>query len=208
LAVVISAYESSLLGDWPRWWAAALTILIAVALVDLLEGVRSLLRAPGLAPATLGGTLAAIALCVPEVNQIALAAMLLGFVMLLEVLGRRQLAIGWYAVGAAAVLWAGMFGATGRQSALVGALFAWWAVALVPLVHAVVPIRSVLTAAVVGAIGVLAAIVMARTGGIADSGTAAFVAAVASAVMSFAAAVAMVGLLGRNRSGPTLNATP
>ena len=209
LAVVVTTYAASGYGEGSRWWAAALTILLAIALVDLLADVRRLLPVPGVAPLTLLAALVGMYLCVPETDQMAVAAILPVLVVVLEVFGRRQLPVEWYAVAAASVLWAGMFGATGRQSALVGALFAWWAVALVPLVHAVRPIRSVMAGVVVAALGAVAVAVVARTGGIADSGTAAVVAAAIAAAVSFGLAVGAVQVLaGRSAGVDAFSARP
>jgi hypothetical protein len=195
LAVVIVTYGPSGLGDSSRWWAAAATVLVAVALADLLPAVRQLLPIPGVAPLTIVAALVAIYLCVPETDQIPVAAILPVVVVALELVGRRQVGLEWYAVSAASVLWAGMFGATGRQSALIGALFAWWAVALLPLVHAARPIPTKVAAVAVAAIGAIAVVVMARTGGIASTGGAAWLAAGVMAAVSFGLAVVMVGVL-------------
>ena len=209
LAVLVTTYAASGYGDDSRWWAVALTILVAIALVDLLPDTRRLLPVPGVAPLTIGAALVAIYLCVPETDQIPVAAFLPVLLVVLELVGRQQLGVEWYAVAAAAVLWAGMFGATGRQSALVGALFAWWAVALVPMVNAVRPIRSTGTALVVAAIGAIAVVVVARTGGIADTGAAAWVAAVVAAVVSFGLAFVAVQLLsGSSDDADAFSATP
>lgn len=209
LAVVVVTYGASGYGEDSRWWAAATTILVSIALADLLPDARRLLPVPGVAPLTIGAALVAVWLCVPESDQIPVAAFLPVLLMVLELVGRQQLGVEWYAVAAAAVLWAGMFGATGRQSALVGALFAWWVVALVPLVNAVRPIRSTRIAVVVAAIGAIAVVVVARTGGIADTGAAAWVAAAVAATVSFGAAVAAVQLLsGGSDDTDALSATP
>lgn len=188
LTVVVATYTASGYGDDSRWWAAAMTILVAVALVDLLAGIRRLLPTPGVAPLTIVAVLVAIWLCVPETDQIAVAAFVPVLLVVLELVDRRQLGVEWYAVAAAAVLWAGMFGATGRQSALVGALFAWWAVALLPIVNALRPIRSTGAGVIVATIGAIATVVVARTGGIADTGAAAWVAVAIATVVSFALA--------------------
>ena len=208
LAVVVTTYGASRLGDVGRWWAGALAIVVAIALSDLLPTVRRLLPVPGLAPLTIVAALVGIFLCVPETNQIPLAALLPALLVVLEVVGRRQLGLEWYAVAAASVLWAGMFGATGRQSALVGALFAWWAVAIVPLVHAVRPIRSLPAACAVAAIGAVATVVMARTGGIASTGAAAWAAALIAGGVSFALALGAVRLVDGRGGADRVSATP
>jgi hypothetical protein len=185
LAIVIATYGASGLGDVGRWWAAGATIVVAVLLVDLLADVRRLLPIPGTAPLTLVAALIAIYLCVPETDQIQIAAFIPVALVGMELLSRRQMGLEWYAVAAASVGWAGLFGATGRQSALVGAIFAWWAVALVPLVHMVRPLTSKAAALLVAAVGAISVVVMARTGGIADTAEAAWLAAALIAAASF-----------------------
>jgi hypothetical protein len=202
LAVVVATYGPSGLGDVGRWWAAGATIVIAVLLVGLLADVHRLLPIPGIAPLTIVAALVGIYLCVPETDQILVAAFIPVTVVGMEFVGRRQVGLEWYAVAAAAVGWAGIFGATGRQSALVGALFAWWAVALVPLVHAFRPLPSKAAGVAVALIGAIAVAVMARTGGIADTAEAAWLAAGVVAAVSFGLALGVVVLLTRTGEGP------
>ena len=195
-AVVIATYGASGLGDQSRWWAAAATILVAVSLADLLPAVRQLLPVPGVAPLTIVAVLVAVYLCVPETDQIPVAAIVPVVVVALELVGRRQVGLEWYAVAAASVLWAGMFGATGRQSAIVGALFAWWAVALLPLVNGfrrLPPGRAGTTIAVtIAVIGAFSVAVMARTGGLAATGGDAWLAATTLAIVSLLVAFVAV----------------
>lgn len=189
LLVVALTYRVNGFDDLARWWAAGTAILLGVVLADALGEVRSLLPTPGLAPLAVVAALTAIAGCVPETDQLAIAAVIPSVVVLLEVVLRSQVGLEWYAVAAASVAWAGLFGATGRTSALAGALFAWWPVVLVPLVHRLRPIAGQRRAIAVGAIGAVAAVVMARTGGIADSGTTAGLVALAAAAVSLPLAV-------------------
>jgi hypothetical protein len=202
LVIVALSYGPSGFGDQDRWWAAGATILVAVALADLLVDLRILLPTPGIAPGTIVVALVAVYLCVPETDQIAIAAFVPIVVVALEVVQRSQVGLEWYAVAAASVGWAGMFGASGRQSALVGALFAWWAVALVPLVHRVRPIPNQPTAVAVAVIGSVAAIVMARTGGIAESGATAAFSALAIGVVSLGFALLVGRLVQLDPDGP------
>jgi hypothetical protein len=207
LLIVALTYGPSGLGDGGRWWAAFVAIGLAVAAVDVLPTVRRLLPVPGLAPSTIVAALVAVYLCVPETDQIPIAAFVPVVVVALEVVGRRQVGVEWYSVAAASVLWAGMFGAAGRQSALVGALFAWWAVGLLPLVHTVRPIRSLPAAVAIAVVGAVAAIVMARTGGIADTGGVAWAAAATVAVVSFMVAIAAATVIdGRGRTQDEVSA--
>jgi hypothetical protein len=171
LAVIVTTYGAAGYGQDDLWWVAPLTLTVAIAMVDVLADVRRLLPFAGVAPATLLLVLAGMYLCVPETDQIPVAATVPLLVIALEVIGRRQLGLEWYGIAAGAVLWAGMFGSTARPSALVGALFAWWAIGLVGLVGLVRPIRSSLAAAVVVLIGTAAAWAIARTGGLVASGT-------------------------------------
>ena len=194
LAVVIVTYGPAGLEDRSRWWAAAATMAVAAVVADVLPSTRRLLPTPGLAPATIVATLVAVGLCVPETDQMAIAAFLPLGVVAAELLARRQLGVEWYAVASASVLWAGMFGSSGRESALVGALFAWWAVVLLPLANMVRPVTSRGAPVVVAAIGAVAVVVVARTGGIADSARPAWIAAASVALVSFGSAVAALAL--------------
>lgn len=191
LAIVIATYDASRYGDGDRYWAAAVTILLAVLLADVLPDVRALLPIPGMAPLTIVAVLVAAGLCVPETDQLVVASILPGVVVALELVHRRQVGLEWYAIAAASVGWAAMFGATGRQSALVGALFAWWPIVLVWLVQQARPMRALPARVAVTAVGVAAAIVMARTGGIADSWDVVVAAGLATGGVSLAVSLAI-----------------
>jgi hypothetical protein len=192
LLIVVLTYSASSLGATDRYWAAGAAILVGLLVADGLTGLCSIALPPGLVPAALLATLAAIFLCVPETDQIPVALIVPGFLLAAELLQRRQLGIAWYAVAAASVGWAGMFGATGRQSALAGALFAWWPIVLPMLVNRVRPIRSVLDASLVIAVGAVAALIMARTGGIADSTSVVVVSVLGAVVVSVGLAALIV----------------
>ena len=192
LLVVVLAYDVSGLGGTDRYWAAGAAILVAVLVADGLSDLRSLVPTPGLMPAALLVTLAAIFLCVPETDQIPVAMIIPSVVLVVELLQQKQMGLEWYAVAAASIGWAGMFGATGRPSALVGALFAWWPIVLPMLVNAVRPIRSALDATLIVAVGAVAAVVMARTGGIADSWSAVAVSVLGAVVVSAGLAALIV----------------
>jgi hypothetical protein len=179
-----------------RQWAAAVTILLGVVLVDAVPAVRRALPWPGAAPATLVATLVAAALCVPETDQFPVAAVLPVSLLIAELASRRQLGVEWYGPATVAVLWAAVFGATGRQSALVGAVFAWWPVVLpviaVTLAHHVsggrrtdvpaaaaqlsrpaideITARDRVFAGIAAVVGAIAAWSVSRTGALSDSG--------------------------------------
>ena len=205
LAVVLTTYGPSGIVLSGREWAAVVAIGIAVALAELLPSVRALLPIPGVAPLTILAALLAIYLCVPETDQVPVAAILPVAVVVLELVGRRQVGLEWYAIAAASVGWAGLFGASGRQSALIGALFAWWAVLLLPIVQILWPLRltsggdqpgagrATLKAVVIAVIAGLSASLMARTGGIADSTGRAVLAAAVIATVSHLISFVIVG---------------
>jgi hypothetical protein len=203
LAVVVASYGPSRLGETERFWAALATIGLAVLLADVLPSLRELLPIPGVAPLTIVAALVAVYLCVPETDQIPVAAIVPVAVVVMELVGRRQVAIEWYAVAAASVGWAGLFGATGRQSALVGALFAFWVVVLVPLVNALRRLPSgrvgTTVGVIVAVIGALAVVVMARTGGIAPDAADAWIAAVTLGVVSLIVSLVVVGVVSARR---------
>jgi len=206
LAIVIVTYEPARLGDEERWWAAAAVLLLAVLLADLLAGVRRNLRTPGVAPLPILAALAGTYIAVPETDQFGIAALVPVGLVLMEVIERRQLGPEWYAVAAASVGWAGVFGSAGLQRALVAALFAWWAVAILPLVAKMQPIASAWVAIMVAAIGAVGVAAMERTGGTSSSASKAWLASAAAAVGSLCLALAVVWLI--NRKGRSQQAEP
>lgn len=194
MLVVVLAYDASGLGDPDRWWAAGLALVVGVLLADLLGSLRSMLPVPGLAPLVLVATTFAITLCVPETDQLPLVVLLPAVLVFLEVVWRRQLPIEWYAVSAATIGWGAMYGATGRPSALAGALFAWWAVLLPAAAHAVRSITDLWRAVGVAVVATVAASVFARTGGISDRNAEIVIALVACSVVSIVLAMGIVRL--------------
>jgi hypothetical protein len=191
MLIVVLTYGASRYEDPDRWWAAGGAVVIGVALADRLVDVRALLPTPGVAPLTIIAALAAVFLCVPETDQLPIVALVPVALVVLEIVERRQMPIEWYLVAAAAVGWGAMFGATGRQSALAGALFAWWAVLLPGFISLGWRVKSTPSALAIAGLGAVAAVVMARTGGIADTWSVVFVSAVACGGISLLAAVAI-----------------
>jgi hypothetical protein len=193
MLVVVLSYGASRFGDSHRWWAAGAAIVIGMLLADGLAAIRTALPTPGVAPLTIVAALVAIFLCVPETGQLPVVALLPAALVALEVAHRRQMPLEWYVVAAAAVGWGGLFGATGRQSALAGALFAWWAVLLPAFVVARRRIATPWRARAIASVAALWVVVVARTGGIADDWATIIVSVVAAVVVSVVAAVAIAG---------------
>ncbi len=121
---------------------------------------------PGEVPALLGLSAIAIYGCVPETDQMFGIGVMLASLFLIELVARRPSAPIVHLVAAGIVLWSGLYGATGRDSAIVGALFAFWPLVLVVIVcHW--PGRAEprpTTRWIIELIGGIAAVAVARTG--------------------------------------------
>lgn len=185
--VLRSSWDPSRLGERDRWWAVAAVVIVTVALVWLMPALRRLLPRPGDAPLVLAGVLLAMYLCVPETDHIVEVAAVLGIVTIGEALTRRRLPDSAMLVLAIYVLWAGVFGATGRQSALVTAFVAWWPVLLLPLLARWRPALANCGEWARGSIvfiGTLATWGVARTGGVRTTVMPAVVASIAAITIS------------------------
>ena len=203
LAVVLSFPLTDLGGGAVRS-ASLATIGVALLVGASLPPTRSALP-PVIAPLPLAAALLAVALCVPDTDQIPFAALVVALPLVVELLTRRRSDLVWYAAAAAVIAWAGLAGSAGRASALVGALFAWWAIVIVEVVRRILPGMSAGATSATAALGAVAVVVMARTGGIADSGAVALVVAVVIAGVSLGAAL-LAGIAldrdGARRDGP------
>ena len=165
--VLRESWTASSLGEASRTWAVVAVVAMALVLTWALPSLRRLLPRPGDVPLTLAGVLLAVFLCVPETDQILRVAVVVTVVVIAEGVSRHALPILLLGAVTAYVMWAGIFGATGRQSALVGALFAWWPVLILPLLSLRMPRLADTGTWVRGgivAIGGLAAVGVARTG--------------------------------------------
>jgi hypothetical protein len=122
---------------------------------------------PGEVPALLGLAAVAIYGCVPETNnQMPAIFAMLASLFAIEILARRPSGLLVHAVATGIVLWAGLYGATGRESAIVGALFAFWPLVLVVVVchRPDRPQPAPVARWSIGLIGGIAAVAVARTG--------------------------------------------
>lgn len=164
---------------------------------------------PGEFPALMVGATAAIFCCVPETDHLDEIAVALAVVFVLEVAARRPSGRAVGALEAGVVLAAGLYGATGRDSATVGAWFAFWPVVLA--LYSVAAARfaghragrsrqlGALRRIAVEIIGLVAAIWVARTGALQPTVGPAFraVALAAPASIVLATAVVAVGVARR-----------
>lgn len=151
-------------GTWA--WVIPATVFVSLLLTWLVAIVRTLLPA-GWVSGLLAAVTGVVYACVPETDHIAWIAALPVTLALIELAVRRHLPFGWTYAAAVAVLGAGVYGATGRDSALVGTYFAFWPLALLAIVVVVFPGlagRSRLGLAGIVLIGGIAASGVARTG--------------------------------------------
>lgn len=148
------------------WWVVPLVVATTWVLVGAIPAAHAALP-PGLLPGLLLGSLAAMFACVPETNHVGWIAIAPATLAAIELRRGRRVSSVWLLGVAHLVWWAGVYGATGRESALVGAWFAWWptfvAAAMSPWVGR---LRSPhwLTATVVMTPLVVATVLVARTG--------------------------------------------
>ena len=137
------------------WWA--------------LTACRAVFTRPGALPSLILLVTAAAYLCVPETDQFKGVALLVVGIGLLEVTSREVLPAMWHGALLAVVLWAGLFGATGRGSAVVGAVFAGWVIVLPALGMAVTSGSSPRTHIVVACGAAAASVPVARPGALATT---------------------------------------
>ena len=198
VTIVKLGWRPSGLHERDRWWAIVAIIAVAVIVAEALRRLRPLLSTPGTVPLLICAAAASIYLCVPETtNQMPMVGSVVTLVTLAELRSRRQLHIGILGLTAGIVLWSGIYGATGRQSALVGALFSMWPIVIVALAALLVPRLAHVAEPVrwlVAALGVAAAVTVARTGALEPIIRPAVVAVLVLGGLSLAAAVAIAVL--------------
>ena len=150
---------------------------------------------PGEFPLVMLAIVGTIYCCVPETDQLDEVASVLVLVLVTELLASRFL--WWLALPQTVlVLWSGLYGATERSSAIVGTLFAFWPVALTGGVLLALARTRWSVGAVerhgLEAIGVVAAVAVARTGALQPTVGPALVAVAVAMPLSLVAATALV----------------
>ena len=173
VVIVWCTWDDSGLGDTSRQWAIPAIVVVSLLLAELLPAARRLLPTPGLLPLLITASALAVYACVPETSDqmpavFALCLLAVG----VELVSRAQLPLLVSLSLALVVLGGGIYGATGRQSALVGALFAMWPLVLTGTAVALRPtfVRSTWPWRwAVAVIGAGAALAVARTGALEDS---------------------------------------
>ncbi len=213
--VVALAWDASDLGSASLWWAAPGTVVTGALTVMSMPVVAK--ATPTLVPWLVMCACAATYACVPETDQIPEVALVAAAAFALHLItSATGHPVHWFLhVGVAvAVMWAGMYGATGRQSALIGALYSWWPlVLLLAVAHRLPPTlglwrrldpvarRTTRRAAVtwweVAAVGAIATAAVARTGALQPT---VMPAVVAVAIATVASVVLTLPLLHWRRS--------
>jgi hypothetical protein len=152
---------------------------------------------PGELPVLLAYATAAITACVPETGQMPTVAWMVVGLLAVELLTRSTSALPVQVTAIGIVLWSGLYGATGRTSAVIGAWFAWWPLLLVVAADRVGGPLTARTRWAIGAIGGAAALAVARTGGIATATGPAVVVVAVAVVVSVTATWVVLRLSGR-----------
>ena len=171
-AAAAIAWSASSLGEPPHRWVVVAVLVGGAGFGATIDDVRDSIGTPGVLPLAVVAAAAATYGCVPETDQMTEIGITAALVVVVELVIRRPLPSVWHGATSALVLWAGLYGATGRQSALLGALFACTIIPLLGVVLAIAPHFAHVTEAwrwIVLACGAISASAMARTGGIAPS---------------------------------------
>jgi hypothetical protein len=189
-----TTWDASELHEREHRWVLVATPVVCLIVAWALPRLRTSIRQPGVVGMALASSMAAVYGCVPETDQIPPVALAVGIVLLIELVTWRALPASWFAGAGSLVLVAGLYGATGRQSALIGALFAAWAFVILPFVELIRP--SVRDAPepirwIVAGIGSIGAIVVARTGALEPSAAPAVAAAAIAVVVTTAVSVSI-----------------
>lgn len=210
--VLRASWSASGLDDPSRRWAVVAVVALWVALAWALPASRRLLPRPGDVPLLLAAALLATFLCVPETDQVLLVAFVVTVLVVGEGVANRRAPLLVVGLVATYVMWVGVFGATGRQSALVGTLVAWWPFLLLPLLAAWRPAlatSSTWTRGLVVTIGAVASLTVSRTGALEPTVAPALVATGIALPVSLALAAAVVVVATRDRqAGGEPNVAP
>lgn len=207
VAVVVDCWTSSFLDQDSHQWAIVAIIATAILVAECLPDLEIVLPWPGAVTIAMLFPLAAIYGCVPETDHLPTIGALLGVVALMEIVTRRPRRIIWHGFAATLVLWGGVYGATGRDRAFVGGLFAFWPIVVVAIIMRVLPRLARVAAAaraVVFVLGAVATLIVARTGALQTGRRAAARDAVLTGAASLVLALAVAWAATRARpSRPT-----
>jgi len=182
--LVASAWHASF-GAGRNRWAVVVAVAMGSVAVTALPALAPVVRWRGVGWlgwrwALLAGAAVAVYGCVPETDQMREVGVVVVAGVAVEWLRRTPLPAPAVVAAWGLVAWSVLYGATGRPSALVGGLFALVA----PLAAGLAARRGAAVALVIGGVWSVAAVVVARTGGIEPTLHPAVVAAVSAAVIA------------------------
>ena len=189
-AVLSATWQDSFAGR-SNGWAVPVMVLLAMGAAWFVPQLEAHAEPTaswrlGWRWALLAAGAAAVYGCVPETDQIPEVGVVVAAGLVVEVVRRTPLPAAALVAAWGLVAWSALYGATGRPSALVGGLFALVA----PIAAGAVARRGWWCSAGVGVVWAVAALVVARTGGIATELRPAVIAAgVAAAVATAVSAV-------------------
>lgn len=173
-------------------WAAVAVVAIAVALGWAVPILYDFFTAPMYGWVVIAGCLGAVHVCVPENGQTAEIGLLVACAGVAELLTRRRLPLPVWSAAVAAVLWTAVYGASGQSRAVIGGLYA---------VGVLIAMSFVLRGRrtdrrpsesrrwLVVLVWLASAWTVARTGGVADTAAAAWVAVAIATVIAGALVV-------------------
>ena len=164
--VILAISRDDIGASW--WWVVPMVVATTWLLVGAVPAAHAALP-PGLLLGLVLGSTAVMYACVPETDHFGWIAIAPATLAAIELQRGRRVSSSWIIGVAHLVWWAGIYGATGRESAFVGAWFAWWPTLVVAVMSPwVARIRSPrwLTATVLVAPLVVATGVVARTGAV------------------------------------------
>lgn len=201
IALVVSAlalataWNASYLFIRTERWVIIATPIVCLSVAWALPILRRSIRQPGVVPMALASSMAAVYGCVPETDQIPPIALCVVIVLVLELVTWRPLPTSWFAGVATLILIGGLYGATGRQSALIGALFAAWALVFLPMVERIRP--RVLGAPepvrwFIAGVGSIGSIAVARTGALQHTADPAILAVAITVVATTTISIAVI----------------
>lgn len=184
-------------------WAVPAVVMVAAGTARAVPVLFHSFTSPMYTWVLFAGCLGAIHVCVPENDQTTEIGLLLACGGVAEFLMRRRLPAPVWSAAVAGLLWTAVFGATGETRAVIGGLFA-----LVPIMATAFFVRQRNAGRPmtetrrwsIALVWLAAAWVVARTGGVAETGAAALVSVGLAVVVAVPLSLVML----RSRSGRAL----
>lgn len=192
---IATAWNASILSNRSARWVLVATPITCLLVAWAFPILRQSIRQPGVVPMALASSMAAVYGCVPETDQIPPIALCVAIVLLIELITWRPLPTSWFAGVATIMLIGGLYGATGRQSALIGALFAAWTLVFLPIVELIQPRVRGASETVrwfIAGIGSIGSIVVARTGALQDTARPAIYAVALTMVVTITVSIIII----------------